>query len=75
MLATSEIGLKGIEELTTVFDTVNGIGLSTAKLEFDVTLARGLNYYTGAIFEVKANNINIVPILFFVLLLIFIYDV
>jgi histidyl-tRNA synthetase len=58
MLATSEIGLKGIEELTEVFNTVNGIGLSTAKLEFDVTLARGLNYYTGAIFEVKANHVN-----------------
>ena len=58
MLSNSEIGLKGIEELTTVFDTVNAIGLTTAKLEFDVTLARGLNYYTGAIFEVKANNIN-----------------
>lgn len=58
MLASSEIGLKGIEELTEVFNTVNGIGLSTAKLEFDVTLARGLNYYTGAIFEVKANNVN-----------------
>ena len=58
MLSSSEIGLKGIEELTTVFDTINAIGLSTAKLEFDVTLARGLNYYTGAIFEVKANNVN-----------------
>ncbi len=58
MLATSKVGLKGIEELTTVFDTVNAIGLSKAQLEFDVTLARGLNYYTGAIFEVKANNVN-----------------
>jgi len=58
MLSDSEIGLKGIEELTSVFETVNAIGLTTAKLEFDVTLARGLNYYTGAIFEVKANNIN-----------------
>ena len=58
MLATSSIGLQGVEELTTVFNTVNAIGLSTATLEFDVTLARGLNYYTGAIFEVKANNVN-----------------
>lgn len=57
MLATSETGLKGLEELTEVFNIINEIGLSTAKLEFDVTLARGLNYYTGAIFEVKANNI------------------
>lgn len=58
LLANSEIGLKGLEELKEVFDTVNAIGLSTARLEFDVTLARGLNYYTGAIFEVKANNVN-----------------
>ncbi len=58
MLSNSEVGTKGIEELTTVFETINSIGLTTAKLEFDVTLARGLNYYTGAIFEVKANNVN-----------------
>ena len=57
-LSASEIGLKGIEELKYVLDAVNRIGLKNAKLEFDVTLARGLNYYTGAIFEVKANGIN-----------------
>ncbi|MGV3629868.1 MAG: histidine--tRNA ligase [Bacteroidota bacterium] len=57
-LQNSEIGLKGIEELEYVLDKVNGIGLKNAILEFDVTLARGLNYYTGAIFEVKANNVN-----------------
>lgn len=59
LLASSEIGLKGIEELAYVFEKVNLLGLKTAKLEFDVTLARGLNYYTGAIFEVKANNVGI----------------
>jgi histidyl-tRNA synthetase len=54
LLATSEVGKKGIEELQFIFDYTQELGLSTAKLEFDVTLARGLNYYTGAIFEVKA---------------------
>ena len=58
MLAESEMGLKGIEELRYVLDKVEMLGLSEAKLEFDVTLARGLNYYTGAIFEVAANGIK-----------------
>lgn len=57
-LKESEVGLKGIEELTYVFDMIDELGLEKAKLEFEVTLARGLNYYTGAIFEVVANNIN-----------------
>lgn len=58
MLQDSEIGLKGIEELSFIFNTINDLGLHKAKFEFDVTLARGLNYYTGAIFEVTANNVN-----------------
>ena len=58
MLAESETGLKGIDELEYVFDMVDTVGLERAKLEFDVTLARGLNYYTGAIFEVKANGVK-----------------
>lgn len=57
-LAKSEIGLKGIEELQFVFDQVAALGLNRAELEFDITLARGLNYYTGAIFEVKANGVK-----------------
>lgn len=57
-LDQSEIGLKGIEELQFVFDQVNALGLIKAELEFDITLARGLNYYTGAIFEVKANGVK-----------------
>ena len=57
-LAQSEIGLKGIEEVQFVFDQVNALGLVKAELEFDITLARGLNYYTGAIFEVKANGVK-----------------
>ncbi|MBA3970660.1 MAG: ATP phosphoribosyltransferase regulatory subunit, partial [Bacteroidetes bacterium] len=55
LLASSEIGLKGIEEVEYIFKTVAGLQLSTAEVELDITLARGLNYYTGAIFEVKAN--------------------
>lgn len=58
MLASSEIGLQGIAELEFVFAKVNELGVRRAKIEFDVTLARGLNYYTGAIFEVKANGVK-----------------
>jgi len=57
-LASSEIGLKGIEELNFVLDQTKTLGLQSADLKFDVTLARGLNYYTGAIFEVKVNDIK-----------------
>ena len=57
-LSSSEIGLQGVNELRWVLDKVNMLGLREAKLEFDVTLARGLNYYTGAIFEVKANGVK-----------------
>ena len=58
MLQDSEIGLRGIEELAFIFETINALGLKKATFEFDVTLARGLNYYTGAIFEVSANNVK-----------------
>jgi histidyl-tRNA synthetase len=57
-LAGSPIGLEGIQELTYVLDQAEMLGLQRAELKFDVTLARGLNYYTGAIFEVKANGIK-----------------
>jgi histidyl-tRNA synthetase len=57
-LATSEIGLKGCDEIETVFGYIERCTLQTAKLELDITLARGLNYYTGAIFEVKTNEVN-----------------
>lgn len=50
VLGSSEIGLKGVEELETVFTHCNALGIS--NLALDLTLARGLNYYTGAIFEV-----------------------
>lgn len=58
LLKDSEIGKQGIEELKFVFAQVEALGLRQAKIEFDVTLARGLNYYTGAIFEVSANGVN-----------------
>jgi histidyl-tRNA synthetase len=57
-LSQSEIGMKGIEELQFVLDEVGNLGLHKAELEFDITLARGLNYYTGAIFEVKVHDVK-----------------
>jgi len=54
LLSTSEEGKKGIEELRFICDNVTKLGLQKANLDLDVTLARGLNYYTGAIFEVTA---------------------
>ena len=54
MLATSEEGKNGVEELRFVINAIAELGLESANLEVDVTLARGLNYYTGAIFEVSA---------------------
>ena len=53
VLAGSETGLKGVEETRFILDTLKAVGLNN-ELELDLTLARGLNYYTGAIFEVKA---------------------
>ena len=53
LLHDSEIGRQGIEELQTVFDT---IGDTANRVEFDVTLARGLNYYTGCIYEVAVDT-------------------
>ncbi|MBO6005254.1 MAG: histidine--tRNA ligase, partial [Paludibacteraceae bacterium] len=57
VLAESETGLKGIEEIETIVGLLSGTKLRL-KLEIDLTLARGLNYYTGAIFEVKANDVE-----------------
>jgi histidyl-tRNA synthetase len=54
LLATSEVGMKGISELKFIVDSISELKLKSAELEIDVTLARGLNYYTGAIFEVAA---------------------
>ena len=54
MLASSQIGMQGIQELEFIVTNVTAVELQTASLAIDVTLARGLNYYTGAIFEVSA---------------------
>ena len=58
LLSTSEIGLKGVAELREVMNGTERLGLK-AKLELDVSLARGLNYYTGTIIEVKAQDVEI----------------
>jgi len=57
ILAVSEVGMKGIEELETVFSYLNDLNVAT-EVELDLTLARGLNYYTGAIFEVKSKDME-----------------
>lgn len=58
LLSTSEIGLKGVAELREVMNGTERLGLK-AKLDLDVSLARGLNYYTGTIIEVKAQDVEI----------------
>jgi histidyl-tRNA synthetase len=58
LLGKSEAGMKGIGELRTLFSYVDSTEIST-EVELDLTLARGLNYYTGAIIEVKARDVNI----------------
>ncbi len=54
LLTDSEEGTKGVQELRFIIETIETLGLQSASLAIDVTLARGLNYYTGAIFEVNA---------------------
>ena len=56
ILAQTALGLKGITELETIFAYLQSFTLQKATVELDITLARGLNYYTGAIFEVKTNE-------------------
>jgi len=56
MLAESKEGTKGVEDLRFVVTNIELLGLESAKLDLDVTLARGLNYYTGAIYEVAAPD-------------------
>jgi histidyl-tRNA synthetase len=58
VLAASETGLKGVEETRFILDTLKKLGLKN-EIQLDLTLARGLNYYTGAIFEVKALDVQI----------------
>ena len=58
-LGGTDAGRKGIDELRFIFEAVGSLGLKSATLDLDLTLARGLNYYTGAIFEVKAKDVEI----------------
>ena len=58
VIGSSEVGVKGIEEMRTIFSHVDDLGIALTP-ELDLSLARGLNYYTGAIFEVKANDFQI----------------
>ena len=58
VLKESEIGLKGVDETRFILDTLKNSGLNN-EIQLDLTLARGLNYYTGAIFEVKALDVQI----------------
>ena len=58
VIGTSETGMLGIEEMRTIFSNVEKLGIGITP-ELDLSLARGLNYYTGAIFEVKANDFQI----------------
>jgi len=57
LLQSSEEGLKGVEEIRFICEAIDSLGLYKSKLDLDVTLARGLNYYTGAIFEVQAPKV------------------
>ncbi len=58
VISGSKVGQKGVEEIKTIFAYLKG-GNVASNVELDLTLARGLNYYTGAIFEVKANDVEI----------------
>ncbi|MDH8702546.1 histidyl-tRNA synthetase [Dysgonomonadaceae bacterium PH5-43] len=58
VLSASSIGLQGVEEMQTIINKVDVVGVNS-EFELDLTLARGLNYYTGAIFEVKALDVQI----------------
>ncbi|XWW44840.1 histidine--tRNA ligase [Fibrella sp. USSR17] len=58
-LAQSALAQQGIAELDETLQLADGLGLADPRVEIDVTLARGLSYYTGAIFEVKANGVSI----------------
>lgn len=59
LLATSEIGKTGVSEMRFVLETIEKIGLETATLVPNITLARGLNYYTGTILEVKSDEVEL----------------
>ena len=55
----NELGKKGIEELDFILKSIDSIELKSSELKFNISLARGLDYYTGSIFEVKSSDVNI----------------
>ena len=55
----TELGDKGVEELDFILKLIKSLGLKSSELKFDISLARGLDYYTGSIFEVKSLDVNI----------------
>jgi histidyl-tRNA synthetase len=55
----TELGVKGVEELDFILKLIKSLGLKSSELKFDISLARGLDYYTGSIFEVKSLDVNI----------------
>ncbi len=55
----TELGKKGVEELDFILKLIKSLGLKSSELKFDISLARGLDYYTGSIFEVKSLDVNI----------------
>ena len=59
ILSVSEVGQKGLDEMAQIFSYVESLGVKGLEIDFDLSLARGLSYYTGAIFEVKANDFAI----------------
>ena len=59
LISASAIGVEGAEQLDFVINNIENLGLKGSKLKFDITLARGIDYYTGCILEVKQNDINV----------------
>ncbi len=59
IVSGSQIGLKGIEEMAFIFNALENINIKNANIDLDIKLARGLNYYTGCIFEVNAGGVSI----------------
>jgi len=59
LIGNSTIGQEGISEINFIFNSIEKLGLKNSNIKFDISLARGLNYYTGAIFEVKSSDVEI----------------
>lgn len=59
LLAKSAIGMQGVQELVFVMENMRELGLQSTQIQLDITLARGLDYYTGCIFEVKAKSVQL----------------